>query len=228
MGKIGNRLNLDHRKKMQEMLEKGANRKEIASHLNINVTTISKEKKRCNGPYNAIEADENTCKGQHPIDMDILGKKFGLLTVLEYDCIKDHRTWWKCLCECGQTTLMNRKYLLDKTHRGRVISCGCIARQNSPRLERELEISMLCKFQSLRKMVEEISGCWIWTGYINRKSLCPMASWNDKVYSARRLMFEIFNHEKKEVDYVYAGCGERYCINPQHISIGRPKKGHYN
>jgi len=228
MGKKGNRLTIEDRIKLQEMIEKGLKTVEIAKALDIHTTAVNREKRKCQGAYDAKEADENTCKGQHPIDYDIIGKKFGKLTVLSYDCIKDHRTWWNCRCDCGDYTLASRKYLLGKTHRGREISCGCIPKQNWRIGHREVEISMMCKFQSLKKLVEEVDGCWLWTGYVNQKSQCPMASWNNKVYGARRLMFEIFNHAKQHAEFVYAGCGERFCINPDHIKVGRPKKGHYN
>lgn len=32
----------------------------------------------------------------------LIGKKFGKLTVVEFDCIKENGSWWKCLCECGR------------------------------------------------------------------------------------------------------------------------------
>lgn len=53
---------------------------------------------------------------------DLSGKTFGRLTVLS--CAgraKDHHVLWKCLCRCGNTTIVPSNSLLL----GRTTSCGC-------------------------------------------------------------------------------------------------------
>lgn len=51
--------------------------------------------------------------------IDLTGEKFGKLTVLEKI---DDFTKWKCVCECGGTTIATRYNLLN----GHTQSCGCI------------------------------------------------------------------------------------------------------
>ena len=60
--------------------------------------------------------------------VDINGEKFGRLTVvnLHSQDIKDHRARWKCLCECGNTTLVYGSNLRS----GGVKSCGCLRVDN--------------------------------------------------------------------------------------------------
>ena len=52
------------------------------------------------------------------------GQKFGMLTVLVRDFAKtrkDHNTYWKCKCECGEETIVS----LSNLKRGTIVSCGC-------------------------------------------------------------------------------------------------------
>ncbi len=56
------------------------------------------------------------------IDYSIIGKRFGRLRVLELDHIgKHHSTWWRCICDCGNETIVYRGSLTS----GDTISCGC-------------------------------------------------------------------------------------------------------
>lgn len=55
---------------------------------------------------------------------DMLGKKFGRLTVLE-ECKKrdkHKRIYYKCICECGNLTYVSGSNL----RLGRIKSCGCL------------------------------------------------------------------------------------------------------
>ena len=54
---------------------------------------------------------------------DIIGQKFGKLTVLSYVGIDNHgSTTFECLCDCGNTTVVTRYSLTDN----RTQSCGCL------------------------------------------------------------------------------------------------------
>ena len=52
------------------------------------------------------------------LDTSIIGKKFGALTVLEYE----GDSMWKCLCDCGNIKSVRRDSLIT----GNTKSCGCI------------------------------------------------------------------------------------------------------
>lgn len=59
---------------------------------------------------------------------DLVGKRFGKLTVIGKGETKLTRSgkskpYWKCLCDCGNTTSVTRRNLLD----GHTRSCGCYA-----------------------------------------------------------------------------------------------------
>ncbi|MEK5272553.1 hypothetical protein NSR00_17730 [Aeribacillus sp. FSL K6-8394] len=54
--------------------------------------------------------------------IDITGKKFGRLTVIEYTYTKGKIAYWRCLCECGNETIVMGANL----RHGKTKSCGCI------------------------------------------------------------------------------------------------------
>lgn len=55
--------------------------------------------------------------------IDLTGKKFGMLTVVERAETKYGKTRWKCLCDCGNYTYTITNRLLH----GKSLSCGCRA-----------------------------------------------------------------------------------------------------
>lgn len=54
--------------------------------------------------------------------VDLTGRRFGKLTVLERVGFKSHNTQWLCVCDCGNTTVAGRGNLLN----GHTKSCGCL------------------------------------------------------------------------------------------------------
>lgn len=54
--------------------------------------------------------------------MDIVGKKYNLLTVLNEYRKESNGTYWKCLCDCGEYTWVYR----GKITTGSTKSCGCL------------------------------------------------------------------------------------------------------
>ena len=63
------------------------------------------------------------------IDYSIVGKRFGHLKVIELDHVdlKTRGTWWKCRCDCGNTTIVRRGSLSS----GDTISCGCYHKEHT-------------------------------------------------------------------------------------------------
>ena len=55
--------------------------------------------------------------------IDLTGKRFGRLVVLNADHKSDKQLWyWKCICDCGRETVVSG----DKLRRGATKSCGCL------------------------------------------------------------------------------------------------------
>ena len=54
---------------------------------------------------------------------ELTGQRFGLLTVVDRsDVQKNGKAYWKCLCECGNSTIVSGSNLRS----GVVKSCGCL------------------------------------------------------------------------------------------------------
>ena len=68
---------------------------------------------------------ENSAKRTMSRTIDLVGKKFGLLTVVERVSKSDDNNLfaWRCICECGNEKIAEGYHL----RRGMVSSCGCLS-----------------------------------------------------------------------------------------------------
>ncbi len=76
-----------------------------------------------NAPLHQLTAGYRKSCGclSHPPLKDYAGKRFGLLTVLEYAGKKNGMHHWSCLCDCGKETIVGQTALQS----GHTKSCGC-------------------------------------------------------------------------------------------------------
>ena len=66
-------------------------------------------------------------KGELEMRKSILGQKFGTLTVVEYEGVKNKNSYWLCQCECGQKISLCRCSLKERVGWG----CGWDCKLNS-------------------------------------------------------------------------------------------------
>ena len=57
--------------------------------------------------------------------IDLVGQKYGRLTVVEFVKLENHKTFWKCVCDCGLTVVAKGNSLRS----GNTKSCGCLKRE---------------------------------------------------------------------------------------------------
>ena len=67
--------------------------------------------------------------------IDITGRKFGRLTVIKLDHLKEmynrkgvkngHKTYWLCKCDCGNNIVVRKDLLLNGSSK----SCGCLKKE---------------------------------------------------------------------------------------------------
>ena len=117
MGK-DNRVTQSEKHLMRELFKQGKSITEISIQMDRNELTIRRHLK------DEIKA---AVKQKHD---SMIGRKFGKLTVLEYDHTENNRKYWKCECECGNTKRVKHGHLTE----GKVKSCGCIKR-GRPKLQ---------------------------------------------------------------------------------------------
>lgn len=54
--------------------------------------------------------------------LDLIGRKFNRLKVIEFSCAKNGNSYWKCLCDCGKICIVSACSLKNND----TTSCGCI------------------------------------------------------------------------------------------------------
>lgn len=213
------RLSLEDRQRVEGYLHSNMKHKKVAELVGIHITTLYREFKKCKGRYDAKEAHNNTCRGYKAIDYGIIGKKFGLLTVVNYVHKYGHRTFWKCKCECGGFTIISRKVLAEYCSPDRPLSCGCIAKEHRGKWGKvNFEEACLRKYQDLVMFRKKNGECWEWTGYRN-KSGTPMCSWKNRTMSVRKCMYLLVHGTTFEPNSVFTTCGNQLCFNPDHITL---------
>lgn len=57
--------------------------------------------------------------------IDLVGERYGRLTVVSFDRLQNHKTYWKCACDCGMTVVATGNNLRS----GNTKSCGCLFRE---------------------------------------------------------------------------------------------------
>ena len=69
--------------------------------------------------------------------IELVGKKFGRLTVISLSCAVKGRLKWICECECGQSKEVDGAYLRNGTTR----SCGCLRAENTVKMRTTHELA---------------------------------------------------------------------------------------
>ncbi len=59
--------------------------------------------------------------------LNLAGKRFGKLIVLEFAFVKNKRRYWLCKCDCGKEKVIQLPHLTSK----HTISCGCYQKQKA-------------------------------------------------------------------------------------------------
>ncbi len=65
--------------------------------------------------------------------IDLTGRRFGRLTVVERSENRGKYVAWKCLCDCGNEKIATAYSLI----RGTTLSCGCLQKENTIKMNKE-------------------------------------------------------------------------------------------
>lgn len=85
---------------------------------------------------------------------NLIGEKFGRLTVIGLDDRDSKKTYWVCQCDCGNTKSVRS----DSLQEGRIKSCGCLKREQD---RKNLTANHSHKMSGTRIY-------WIWQGMKGR------------------------------------------------------------
>ena len=136
---------------------------------------------------------------------NVTGQHFGRLVAIE-PARGNGRARWLCRCDCGKEKIVYAKYLLA----GDTRSCGCLEHDRRDVYGRF--INKVCP--------EPNSGCWLWTGKVDKCGYGYLTSGKAPGKRAHRLSWELFNGKLTSKDVVCHKCDTPSCVNPLHLFVG--------
>ncbi len=159
---------------------------------------------------------KKTTKSKH-IRFNIQDKFFGDCQVISFSHVKERRSHWVCKCFCGNTFIESRKKLCE--YKKYSINCGCILKKSHGSFgnARSDEEKIMKKLNDIINLSHMEGECRVWDGY--HKGTVPKASFLNKSYTVRRLLLMLNNKEPNFKYEAFSSCGNRSCIEINHISI---------
>jgi hypothetical protein len=155
-------------------------------------------------------ARENRLGRNNPNFMDLTGRTFNRLTVLEYAEAKKGNGFWRCRCVCGNEAVV----MTERLTGGGTKSCGCRYRETIQGVPWE---------ERLWPRIRKTEGCWEWKGTRSRGSkgygvigLGPGAG-NAFVH---RLVYELLVGPVPDGLCVLHHCDNPPCCRPDHLFLG--------
>ena len=87
---------------------------------------------------------------------NIVGQKFGRLTVIKYLYSKKHKPYWLCQCDCGNEYVACSGALRD----GNTRSCGCLAKESFREMIKNniAPVVTICHFDTPIGIIEKFGG----------------------------------------------------------------------
>lgn len=86
-----------------------------------------------------------------PAKLNLIGEKYGRLTVIEQAPNKGKRTQWKCLCDCGKEKVVST----DCLRNGNTKSCGCYKSELVVQKNKDRTISLIGQHFGLLTVIEQ-------------------------------------------------------------------------
>lgn len=89
----------------------------------LSILAISHEIGRSDGTVKKYVQEMKLVKPAKPT---LVGERYGRLTVVELDHVEKSRRYWRCQCDCGNTTVVREGNLKN----GITKSCGCLRKES--------------------------------------------------------------------------------------------------
>jgi hypothetical protein len=155
-----------------------------------------------------------------PAKQNLIGERFGLLVVHAAAPAANKKTFWNCVCDCGNFICTRADALRD----GMTLSCGCFgtAKRRMKRGALETTGSIL-KFESCY-IPEPNSGCWLWLSNVNpQNGYGRFYGPGGKPVYAHTFSFLTFKGAIPKGKMLRHTCDVKICVNPDHLITGTAK-----
>lgn len=155
--------------------------------------------------------------------IDLTNHRFGKLLVLSKNKLNNKREmYWKCLCDCGNETIVRSRNLRE----GKTQGCGCNSKQSQIlKFKKENPFATYQEMLKIRlSSNSKFNGeCIEWTGRLTNNGYGHFR-YKNKIMHASRASWISHHGEISKEKLVLHICDNPKCININHLFLGSHKE----
>jgi hypothetical protein len=145
-----------------------------------------------------------------PTLIDLTGKRFGMLTVLEQAGRKNNQVCWLCRCDCGKS-LVVKSSALRRDDKYATRDCGCASFSKRP------HETLMDGFLKKVDKTSSPDGCWLWKGKPDYWGYGHISDETHDIWRVHIWSYAQFVGPIKPGTEIHHKCENKMCVNPDHL-----------